>query len=247
MNLDLPAKEISNKEASMPEIIVRFEEKVIERVVAEKQRLTIGRTTDNDIVLDNRGVSRRHAMIEMGPSGQAVIIDNESLNGTFVNQRKVSEEVLKDQDVISIGKYHLEYVAAGQEKKVQNTLDGTMILETKKHKKLMEVDRKDRQRVAASGGGPVLVAESNARASEYHLSHDVVTLGRSNFVNVPVKGFWVKDIQAKLVPEGDRWELVNVGRPGKTKVNGEPINRSLLRNGDLIQVGRTVFRFVAGS
>ena len=71
----------------MPEIVVRFEEKVIERVVAEKQRLTIGRTTDNDIVLDNRGVSRRHAMIEMGPSGQAVIIDNESLNGTFVNQR----------------------------------------------------------------------------------------------------------------------------------------------------------------
>jgi pSer/pThr/pTyr-binding forkhead associated (FHA) protein len=231
----------------MPEIVVRFEEKVIERVVAEKQRLTIGRTTDNDIVLDNRGVSRRHAMIEMGPSGQAVIIDNESLNGTFVNQRKVSEEVLKDHDVISIGKYHLEYVAAGQEKKVQNTLDGTMILETKKHKKLMEADRKDRQRVAASGGGPVLVAESNARASEYHLAHDVVTLGRSNFVNVPVKGFWVKDIQAKLVPEGDRWELVNVGRPGKTKVNGEPINRSLLRNGDLIQVGRTVFRFVAGS
>jgi pSer/pThr/pTyr-binding forkhead associated (FHA) protein len=231
----------------MPEIVVRFEEKVIERVVAEKQRLTIGRTTDNDIVLDNRGVSRRHAMIEMGPSGQAVIIDNESLNGTFVNQRKVSEEVLKDHDVISIGKYHLEYVAAGQEKKPQNTLDGTMILETKKHKKLMEIDRKDRQRVAASGGGPVLVAESNARASEYSLSHDVVTFGRSNFVNVPVKGFWVKDIQAKLVPEGDRWELVNVGRPGKTKVNGEPINRSLLRNGDLIQVGRTVFRFVAGS
>ena len=231
----------------MPEIIVRFEEKVIERVVAEKPRITIGRTTDNDIVLDNRGVSRRHAMIEMGPSGQAVIIDNESLNGTFVNQRKVSEEVLKDHDVISIGKYHLEYVTAVPEKKVQNTLDGTMVLETRKHKRLLEADRKDRQRVQAAGGGAILVAESNALAPEYPLGHDVVTIGRSNFVNVPVKGFWVKDIQAKLVPEGDRWELVNVGRPGRTRVNGEPINRSLLRNGDLIQVGRTVFRFVAGA
>jgi pSer/pThr/pTyr-binding forkhead associated (FHA) protein len=230
----------------MPEIIVRFEDKVIERVVAEKPRITIGRTTDNDIVLDNRGVSRRHAMIEMGPSGQAVIIDNESLNGTFVNQRKVSEEVLKDHDVISIGKYHLEYVTAAPEKKAQNTLDGTMILETKKHKRLLEADRKDRQRAEAAGGA-VLVAESNAMAPEYVLGHDVVTIGRSSFVNVPVKGFWVKDIQAKLVPEGDRWELVNVGRAGKTKVNGEPVNRSLLRNGDLIQVGRTVFRFVAGA
>jgi len=231
----------------MPEIIVRFEDKVIERVVAEKPRISIGRTTDNDIVLDNRGVSRRHALIEMGPAGQAVIIDNESLNGTFVNQRKINEEVLKDHDVISIGKYHLEFLADGSERKPKGALDGTMILETKKHKQLMEMDKYDRQRVKAAGGGPVLVAEENAKAPEYKLNHDVVTFGRSNFVNIPVKGFWVKDIQAKLVPEGDRWELVNVGRPGKTRVNGEPVSRSLLRNGDLIQIGRSVFRFVAGA
>ena len=232
----------------MPEIIVRFEDKIIERVVAEKPRLTIGRTTDNDIVLDNRGVSRRHAMIEMGPNDQILIIDNESLNGTFVNQRKVTEDVLKDHDIISIGKYQLEFLMnSTSEQKPKGALDGTMILETRKHRKLLENDRKDRQRVQAAGGGPVLVAEQNAKAPEYQLGHDVVTLGRSNFVNIPVKGFWVKDIQAKLVPEGDRWELVNVGRAGKTKVNGEPVNRSLLRNGDLIQVGRTVFRFVAGA
>ena len=48
----------------MPEIIVKLEDKVIERVVAEKKRLSIGRTPDNDIVLDNRGVSRKHAQIE---------------------------------------------------------------------------------------------------------------------------------------------------------------------------------------
>lgn len=228
----------------MPEIIVRFEDKVIERVVAEKPRISIGRTTDNDIVLDNRGVSRRHALIEVGASGQAVIIDNESLNGTFVNQRKVNEEVLKDHDIISIGKYHLEFLAI-PEKKPQGALDGTMILETKKHKQLLENDQRDRKQAQAAGGA-VLVAEQNGKASDYALSRDVVTLGRSNFVNIPVKGFWVSDIQAKLVPEGDRWELVNVGRPGKTKVNGEPITRSLLRNGDLVQVGRTVFRFVAG-
>ncbi|HBY99962.1 MAG TPA: FHA domain-containing protein, partial [candidate division Zixibacteria bacterium] len=43
----------------MPEILVKFEEKIIEKFITEKKRITIGRTPDNDIVLDNRGVSRR--------------------------------------------------------------------------------------------------------------------------------------------------------------------------------------------
>ena len=73
----------------MPEIIVKYEEKVIERVVSEKKRMSIGRTSDNDIVLDNRGVSRKHAQIEFNGEA-AVIIDNESLNGTFVNNRKIN-------------------------------------------------------------------------------------------------------------------------------------------------------------
>jgi len=233
----------------MPEIVVRFAEKVIERIVANQQRISIGRTTDNDIVLDNRGVSRRHALIEMGPSGTAVVIDNESLNGTFVNQRKISEEVLKDKDIITIGKYSLEYIMNPSEPaaNAQGAFDGTMILETKKHRKLLEIDREEKAAVAAAGGNPILVAEKHAQAPQYQLANDVVTLGRSSFVNIPVKGFWVKDIQAKLIPEGDRWELVNVGRAGKTRVNGEPVSRSLLRNGDLIQVGRTVFRFLCGS
>lgn len=233
----------------MPEIVVRFAEKVIERIVANQQRISIGRTTDNDIVLDNRGVSRRHALIEMGHSGHAVVIDNESLNGTFVNQRKINEEVLKDRDIITIGKYTLEYIVSSSvpAPNAQGSFDGTMILETRKHRKLMEMDRQEKAAVDAAGGNPILVAEKHARAPQYQLTNDVVTFGRSSFVNIPVKGFWVKDIQAKLIPEGDRWELVNVGRAGKTRVNGEPVSRSLLRNGDLIQIGRTVFRFLCGS
>ena len=45
----------------MPEIVVRFGDKIIQRHVAEKPRISIGRTADNDIVLDNKAVSRKHA------------------------------------------------------------------------------------------------------------------------------------------------------------------------------------------
>ena len=44
----------------MAEIVVKFEDKIIERVVTEKKRISIGRTHENDIVLENRGVSRKY-------------------------------------------------------------------------------------------------------------------------------------------------------------------------------------------
>ena len=144
----------------MPEIIVKYEDKVIERIVTEKKRISIGRTNDNDIVLENRGVSRKHAMIEFN-NNAAVIIDNESLNGTFVNNRKINEEVLRNDDVITIGKYSLVYhIETTHSVEDMKNVDGTMILKTKKHKELIENDRVERE-IVGKYGGSVLLGEEN--------------------------------------------------------------------------------------
>ena len=229
----------------MPEIVVKYDDKVIERIVTEKKRLSIGRTNDNDIVLENRGVSRKHAMIEFNENA-AVVIDNESLNGTFVNNRKISEEVLRDSDVITIGKYNLIYHSQSQ-----NTgddvagMDGTMVLNTKQHKQLVENDRRERELVQKYGGS-VIVGESNADFSEYRLDRDVVTIGRAKFVHIHARGLFLSGIQAKIVHDQSCFILVNLGRKGKTKVNGEVVDRTVLKNGDLIQVGKSTFKFVEG-
>lgn len=228
----------------MPEILVKYEDKIIERVVTEKKRISIGRTSDNDIVLDNRGVSRKHAQIEFN-GNTAVILDNESLNGTFVNNRKVSEEVLKDEDIITIGKYQLIYHSNEEKDFKPSDMDGTMILKTRKQKELLEKDHRDRQ-VIAKVGGPLLQGVSQVDLAQFKLDREVVTLGKSTFVNIKVKGFWLSNIQAKIVREDDRFFLVNIGKRGRVKVNGEPVERAMLRNDDLIQVGRSVFRFLEG-
>ncbi len=145
----------------MPEIVVKYDNKVIERIVTEKKRISIGRTNDNDVVLENRGVSRKHAMIEFN-NNAAVVMDNESLNGTFVNSRKITEEILRDEDIITIGKYQLIYHSdSSQETDEGANFDGTMVLNTKAQKKLVENDRKDRE-VVERYGGSVLVAQENA-------------------------------------------------------------------------------------
>lgn len=230
----------------MAEIIVKYEDKLIERIVTEKKRITIGRTTDNDIVLENRGVSRKHAMIEFNENA-AVIIDNESLNGTFVNNRKITEEVLRDADIISIGKYSLLYhtnsTAPADE---AASYDGTMVLNTKAHKQRLEVDRVERQ-IVEKYGGSVLLGEENADFLEFKLDREVTTIGKAKFVHVKAKGFMLSGIQAKIVNENNCFALINLGKSGKTKLNGEPVTRAVLKNGDLITVGKSTFKFVEGT
>ncbi len=229
----------------MAEIIVKFDDKVIERVVTEKKRISIGRTNDNDIVLENRGVSRKHAMIEFN-NNAAVIMDNESLNGTFVNNRKISEEVLRNEDIITIGKYALVYHTESSPGDDQMaSMDGTMVLSTKKQKDLLENDRLERQ-IVAKFGGSVLIGEENAGFAEYRLDREVTTIGKAKFVHVRAKGLLLAGIQAKIVRENDGFYLANLGKSGKTRVNGEIVDRYVLKNGDLIQVGKSTFKFVEG-
>jgi len=228
----------------MPEIIVKYEDKVIERIVTEKKRMTIGRTRENDIVLENRGVSRRHAQIEFNDSA-AVIIDNESLNGTFVNNRRITEEVLRDSDQITIGKYCLTYNSQVQREDSATNLDGTMILKTKKQKELIRKDRLEKEIVNRMGGS-VLLGEENVDFSEHQIDRNVTTIGKAKFVHVHAKGFMLSGIQAKIVKEEEQFSIINLGRKGKTKVNGESIDRRSLKNDDIIQVGKSVFRFVEG-
>ncbi len=230
----------------MAEIVVKFDDKVIERVVTEKKRISIGRTNDNDIVLENRGVSRKHATIEFN-NNAAVIMDNESLNGTFVNSRKVNEEVLRDEDIITIGKYTLVYhtEARAADDKL-SSMDGTMVLNTKKQKDLVERDKMERQ-IVAKFGGSVLMGEENSDFAEYKLDREVTTIGKAKFVHVRAKGMFLAGIQAKIVKENDGFYLANIGKSGKTKINGESVDRAVLKNGDLIQIGKSVFKFVEGN
>jgi pSer/pThr/pTyr-binding forkhead associated (FHA) protein len=231
----------------MPEIIVKFDNKVIEKIVTEKAHISIGRTPDNDIILDNRGVSRKHALIEIGDS-DALIIDNESLNGTFLNDRQVSEENLKDKDRISIGKYDLIFNSSIVRENKFSDLDGTMVLQTKAHKERMAENKVQREITSKAGCSVLVAVSSKGSKTEYSLDRDVITIGKSKFCNIPIRGLFAPQIAAKIVREGLSFSINNVGRDGYTKVNGEAIVRFDLKNNDLIQVGKRFFKFIeAGS
>lgn len=73
-----------------------------------KDRLTIGRTANNDIQLNVRYISRRHAVI-VSDNGRTRLVDWGSKNGVFVNQKRVSEKFLQSGDIVTIGTTKFRY------------------------------------------------------------------------------------------------------------------------------------------
>ena len=74
------------------------------------ERMTIGRRPDADVFLDDVTVSRDHSVL-VRRAESWFLDDSGSLNGTYVNRRRIDSHRLEDGDELQIGKYKLTYLA----------------------------------------------------------------------------------------------------------------------------------------
>jgi hypothetical protein len=74
------------------------------------ERTRIGRSPDCDIFLDDVTVSRNHAVL-VEQNGKFHVEDQGSLNGTFVNRRRIDNAPLANGDELQIGKYRMTFIA----------------------------------------------------------------------------------------------------------------------------------------
>ena len=74
------------------------------------ERTRIGRSPDCEIFLDDVTVSRNHAVL-LERDGAYVVEDQGSLNGTFVNRKRIESATLEEGDEVQIGKYRMTFIA----------------------------------------------------------------------------------------------------------------------------------------
>lgn len=93
----------------MAHLTLLLDNREVRKFVLNRGVTTIGRAQDNDIVINNLALSRRHAQVEF-KGGRFEVVDLQSQNGVYVNQERVrGPRPLDDRDSITLGTYQFVF------------------------------------------------------------------------------------------------------------------------------------------
>jgi hypothetical protein len=98
----------------MAKIILTVDGTTLKEVPLTKERSTIGRRSNNDLVIDHVAISGEHAVI-VAMNNDFFLEDLNSTNGTQVNGQPVKKHFLQENDVIYLAPYKIRFVSEGVE------------------------------------------------------------------------------------------------------------------------------------
>ena len=245
----------------MFKLVLKFQESVLEEFVFDKTPVTIGRRYDNDVVIDNMAVSGHHAAIEEENPNFYVLVDLESLNGTFINETKVNRQKIYDGDILIVGKHTLSFNdlrpederpsrdAPGNEAK---GFRDTVVLDTKAQQELLarqaaereESDEPppDRPRKVDFQGSLTILSGGTPQIID--LNKRLIRLGKGAESEVKCSGLLVGKTAALINKRPNGFFLAYAEGLKKPEVNGQVVATQVqLQDGDEIVVGNTRMTF----
>jgi len=241
----------------MSKLVLKFENSVLKELSVGAKEVSIGRSPDNGLVIDNPAVSHYHARV-FNEEGRLMLEDFGSMNGTFVNGQRVKMVTLKPGDSVGIGKHTIvvtdsrEVRAAtldhDQSKPAAPKINETVMLDTKERRDFL-------QKVAAVGESaqvaptrlkiPTLVVlEGRTDAREYTLNDKLTVIGKSAMATVKLRGWFAPKVAAQINRREDNSYYIGAADKIPT-VNGDPVRHpTKLKSGDIIEVAGIQVEFV---
>lgn len=220
-----------------PRLIVKLKNRPLRTYTFKGNKLTIGRQPQNDIVIDNLSVSRRHAAITSSDGG-FVLKDLESKNGTYLNGKSVDQAQLKEGDTITIGKYNILFRLPGRETGDTLDLDQTVIIPNFRKAKTAAKPGKPSQNIQPC---PRLFRRTNHE--EYPIEGRRIVIGRGKDSDIRLKGLFASSLTVEIQREGDNCVLRKIKGRKAVSINGEEMHEKILEEEDFITVGSEEFVF----
>ena len=224
----------------IPEVHLFLGEKQMGTFSLSKGELTIGRNPGNDILIENVGVSRRHAVIKW-TGDHAIVEDMGSANGTFVNGQKITSRPLQDGDEILVLKHRLLYrlpkeAAAPRLEMAGDVGQKTMYLEPSAVAQAVAGKPAGRPETASPKLRPCLILPDRKKMP---LEAGEIVLGSGPECRVKLSGMLVAKAHAKIVADKEgHYKIVHLSGLAGTRVNGEKITEHVLRHGDEIEIAK---------
>ena len=243
----------------MAKLYLKFEQAVIkEYELNDGNSMTIGRLPDNQLHIDNLAVSGHHARI-LWESDHFALEDNNSLNGTFVNNRRINRCALKDGDTILIGKHIISYVDETRRPSSppppaapppSQVVEKTVIMDSRSSKDMMAA-----QAVAPNVGGlaaatakertgQVNVMDGKTDHPHYLLSGKLTVIGKSDMASIKLKGWFAPKVAAVINKRDGKYFVAASEKDVRVKVNDAEISGPKeLNDGDIIEVAKVRLSF----
>ena len=234
----------------MPILSLKFKDTAIGSYELQKGlSLTIGRRKNNDVVIENLAVSGHHAKID-SVGNSFVLIDLQSKNGSFVNEKIINSHWLKDGDVINIGKHSLVF-SYSEGEQMNDTGSGkiekTMVMDTSQYRSMVKkckpgvpqplVGNRDK----GLTGGLVFLSGGSGKIK---LSRSITKIGKHPKSDIVIKGMWVGKTAFTISKRPDGFYLSYVGGMAKPKINDKPVKHAAILNDlDIIDIGSTKLQF----
>ena len=220
----------------MAKLIVTLDDKLINVVSIDKNRMTLGRRPYNDIMVDNLAVSGEHAAIQ-AIGAEFYVEDLNSTNGTYINGKKIKRQILQNGDQIELGKYVLKYINEPIEAKDNTQTNGQNIDADEPNTDVDDALNQFEKTRFAEVYIAVKVVSGPAIGKEIPLVKVVTTIGKPGEAVIAItkrpKNYVVAHVEGAVQPT----------------LNGVPfgIDAVPLKNGDLFELAGTAMEFIEAS
>ena len=209
----------------MPKLVLSLDGVVLREVNLSKDRMTIGRRSHNDLVIDNLAVSGEHAVVFR--AGEDVYLEDlGSTNGTTVNGQPIKKHLLQSGDFIEIGKYRLKYLAdSGTASEGEVDFDTSQPLRREFYgpgPATIQVRQPGSADEAPAAGSATIRILSGANAGrELVLVKALTTIGRPGYQVAVITrrptGYFIAHVEGEVFPSVNGANLGSAAHPLKDK------------------------------
>lgn len=206
-----------------------------------KGTLRVGRSLNNDIVINDPNISRNHAELEVVKDG-ILVRDLDSTNGTFINNRKIKEGVARVGDEIAFDKAVFKVERKFEE---APTLVGEK-LSIEKTQINSTVSDKTQVTTATLHQFLLLGVSSEVSGKTFSLDKSEVIIGRSPECDIVIQDNTVSARHARLIQRNNSWNIEDLDSTNGTFVNNKRVTKAYpLVGGEIIRLGKVELKFQA--